>query len=320
MEKKIQTPDEVNQRYLKALEVFTSRLEKDYYILAVVLFGSLARGEAWERSDIDLFIILRDGVERGIRPHVWLVEEGINIFAEVMSRSRVKQMLEGTLQGSVGHSIQSQCKVLFSKDDSIRTWFEESDRIGERDKPFQLLSAVSKVPYPLEKAQKWFYAKHDLDYSFLWILHAVNILARVEVVLNGEAPGREALDQALVYNPDFFKTVYVDLINGPKTEATIERALLMIDTYLEDRAELLFQPVLEHLAEAGGTRTALELDTYFHKKVQHTHLGGVYDWLAQKDIILKVSSPVRLTRKSKVTVDEPAYYYDGQASGWGKVF
>ena len=320
MEKLIQTPADVQMRYQNALNAFTARIAKDYYILAAVLYGSLARGEAWERSDIDLFIILRDGVERGVRTHVWLVEDGINIFADVIPRSRLKQMLEGALQGSIGHSIQSQCKVLFSKDDSIRAWFEESDRIGDRDKPFQLLSAVSQVPYPMEKAQKWFYAKHDLNYSFLWILYAVNSLARVEVILNGEAPGREALDQALGYNPDFFGTVYIDLINGPKTEATIERALLLIDTYLEDRAELLFQPVLEYLAEAGGARTAIELDTYFRKKVQHTNLGGVYDWLAQKGIILKVSSPVRLTRKSKATVDEPAYYYDGDGSGWGELF
>ena len=320
MKKNMETPDDVQQRYQKALETFTTRVKLDYYVLAVVLFGSLARGEAWERSDIDLFIILRDGVERGVRSHVWLVEDGINIFAEVMPRSRLKKVLEGALQGSIGHSIQSQCKVLFSKDDSITTWFETSDRIGNRDKPIQLLNAVSQVPYPLEKAQKWFYAKHDLNYSFLWILHAVNLLARVEVILNGEAPGREALDQALEYNPDFFKTVYIDLINGPKTASSIEAALKMVDGYLEERASLLFQPVLEYLAEAEGVRTALELDTHFRKKVQHTHLGGVYEWLAQKGIILKVSSPVRMTRKSKITVDEPAYYYDGDGSDWGELF
>lgn len=316
MNTKIETPADVQQRYQNALDAFTARLEKDYYVLAVVLFGSLARGEAWERSDIDLFIIIRDGLERATQPHVWLVEDGINIFADVIPRSRLKHMLEGTLQGSVSHSIRSQCKVLFSKDDSIAAWFEESDRIGARDQPFQLLNVASQVPYPLEKAQKWFYAKHDQNYSFLWILFAVNALARVEVVLNGEAPGREALDQALLCNPDFFSAVYIDLINGPKTAKVIERTLLLIDTYLEERVDVLFQPILTYLAEAGSPRTATDLDTTFHKKVQHSNLGGVYDWLSQKEIILKVSSPVRLTQKSRVTVDEPAYYYDGEEPGW----
>jgi predicted nucleotidyltransferase len=320
MKTHIQTPNDVKERYHNALTAFTKRIEIDYYVLAVVLYGSLARSEAWERSDIDLYIILRDGVEGKVRSHIWLVEDGINIFAEIMPRSRLKQILEGTLQGSIGHSIQSQCKVLFSKDESIRTWFDESAIIGKRDKPIQLLNAVSRVPYPLEKAQKWFYAKHDLNYSFLWILYSVNALARVEVILNDEAPGREALDQALEYNPGFFEPVYIDLINSPKTEAAIEGALNMIDGYMEDRIELLFQPILTFLSDAGGVRTATELDVYFRKKVGHTVLGGVYDWLAQKSIILKVTSPVRLTRRSKATVDEPAYYYDGDGSEWDVSF
>ena len=39
-------------------------------------------------------------------------------------------------------------------------------------------------------------------------------------------------------------------------------------------------------------------------------LGGVFEWLARKGVIQKLSSPVHLTRKSQVTLDEPAYYYD----------
>jgi hypothetical protein len=46
------------------------------------------------------------------------------------------------------------------------------------------------------------------------------------------------------------------------------------------------------------------------KKTHVNFLGAVYEWLADHDIIEKLSSPVRLTRKSRVTVEEPAYYYD----------
>jgi hypothetical protein len=40
-------------------------------------------------------------------------------------------------------------------------------------------------------------------------------------------------------------------------------------------------------------------------------LSNVYEWLADKGIIQKVPSPLRLTQKSQVVVDEAAYYYDG---------
>jgi hypothetical protein len=225
-------------------------------------------------------------------------------------------MLEGTLQGSVLHSIRSQFKLLFTKDDSIAAWLEESAQIGERDRPFQLLSTVADMLYPLEKATKWLVAKRDLHYSFLWIMHAVNSLARVEVVLSGEAPGREALDQALKLNPDFFKAVYLDLIDGPKTEPVIAGALKQLDDYLVERAKTLFAPVLDYLAEEDSPRTVTDLNTHFAKKTQTHDLGFVYDWLADHGFIERLSSPIHLTRKSQITVEEPAYYYDRGPGDW----
>jgi hypothetical protein len=136
------------------------------------------------------------------------------------------------------------------------------------------------------------------------------------VVLNGEAPGREVIHPALKLNPTFFEAVYTDLIDGLKDRASLQRALDMINAYLEERAELLFGPVLDYLSEAEGMRTASELDAHFRKKVQSTGLFWVYEWLARQGIIDKVASPVRLTRKSQVTLEEPAYTYEGDPSDW----
>jgi predicted nucleotidyltransferase len=298
------------QRYWAALDNLTAKLEADYYVLAAVLYGSLARGEPWEKSDIDLMIVIRDDPQNRAPHHVWMTEDGINIFAEVFPRNDFKRALEGTLQGSVLHSVRSQFKLLFAKDESITAWLDEAVQIGARDLPFQLLRTTEGVLYPLEKAQKWLTAKRDPRYSFLWLLMAVNALARVEVVLNGEAPGREALDQALAFNPTFFKAVYIDLIDGPKTEACLQQALNAVDDYLMTRATQLFAPVLDYLAEADSPRAATEMSTYFHKKTQTHDLSFVYEWLADHGIIDKLASPLRLTRKSRVPVDEPAYYFE----------
>ena len=96
-----------------------------------------------------------------------------------------------------------------------------------------LLRTAAEVFWPLDKSEKWFFVKQDLNYALVWILQTVNILARLEVLLNGAVPGREALDQALKYNPAFFQANYIDLINGPKTEETIGAALEQINAYLE---------------------------------------------------------------------------------------
>ena len=60
----LQSKREVQERYQAALDSLVTKLKQDYYVLAAVLYGSLARGEAWEKSDIDLTIIQRDGLKR----------------------------------------------------------------------------------------------------------------------------------------------------------------------------------------------------------------------------------------------------------------
>jgi len=305
----------VRQRYQEALDALAADLEQDYYVLAAFVYGSVARGEAWERSDIDVMIVVRDGLER-LAEHRWLDVDGINVSAEIMPRGRFKRGLDGGLQGSVMHAIRSHAKMLFCKDASIAAWFGEGSQIGARDQGFQVMRLASGVVPLLDKAEKWLYIKDDVHYSFVWAMYTVNALARVEVVLNGEAPGREVIHQALKFNPTFFQAVYGDLIDGPKTRERVQQALDQINAYLEERSETLFGPVLEVLNQANGMRTAEELDAYFSKKVQSRDLFWCYEWLARREIIDRVSSPVRLTRKSQVTLEEPAYTYEGDPSDW----
>jgi uncharacterized protein len=306
----MQAQPHVLQRYQSALDRLVARLEADYYVLAVVLYGSLARGDAWERSDIDLVIVLRDGQERESRDMLWLTEDEINCHAWVVTRNQFKRSLEGALQGSITHSVRSQHRLLLCRDESIAVWVSEPATIGAHDQELQLLKVTAGVIYPLEKATKWLVAKRDLHYSFMWALFAINALARVEVVLNSEAPGREAVDQALKFNPGFFQLAYRDFIDGPKTETAIATTLERIDSYLLERAPRLFRPVLSYLADAQGPVTAAELSSYFEKKLQGEEMSNLYEWLARKGLIHKLSSPLRLTRKSTVTLEEPAYYYD----------
>lgn len=201
---------------------------------------------------------------------------------------------------------------MYTTDESIREYYNNVDQVGPRDRDMMLLSAAAAVAYNLAKAEKWLYVKNDLEYCFLWIMYSVENLARVEVLLHGRVTAREAIQQALELNPTFFRTVYTDLIHADKTRAVLQAALTSINCYFDNRQAELFGPVLGYLAEAGGVRTTSEINAYFAKQAQTGSLGGVYEWLADKGVIQKVPSPMRLTDKSSVAlVDEAAYYYDG---------
>ena len=90
----------------------------------------------------------------------------------------------------------------------------------------------------------------DLDYTALWLLYAATPLAQVEVISARQLVDREVILNALKLNPAFFRTVYTDLLNTPKTRKKVEAALDAADRYMAERATVLFRPVLDYLKEA----------------------------------------------------------------------
>jgi hypothetical protein len=162
----------------------------------------------------------------------------------------------------------------------------------------------------LEKAEKWLYARQDPDYCFVWLLQAVSGLARLEVTLQGEAPRREVLDRALAHNPAFFQVAYTGFVRGPKDRDSLQRQMERIDAYLLERAECIFAPLLDYLAEEGEPRSLSEINAHFATRLPHVELFLVCDWLAEKGILDRMAAPLHLTRKSQVTVEEVAFYYD----------
>jgi uncharacterized protein len=197
---------------------------------------------------------------------------------------------------------------LFTTDDTLRAYYEDAQKVGAHDQQMTLLQSGSFTLYRLAKAEKWLVTRKDVTYSFLWIMHTLESLASIEATLHGEVIRREVLQQALKLNPKFFNKLYGELIHGKKDEAAIQAALNAINAYLDDKLTLLFGPVLDYLKQEGRTCTTSQLDAYFKKQAQMHTLSNIYEWLADKGLIQKVPSPLRLTHKSQVTVDEAAYY------------
>jgi uncharacterized protein len=305
----------IKARYQLALDTLIGKVKQDNYIIAAILAGSMAYDNVWEKSDLDILLVGRS--EKVPDRSYYLIEEGVNIHAWLLSRSKFKQQIERALQSSFFHSYFSKSTLLFSTDDTISEYYRNVQHVGARDRQLQLLNAGSSVLPILAKAEKWLYVKNDPAYSFLWLMYMVAELATIEVIAAGEIASREVVHQALKHNPAFFQAVYFDIIAQPVDYAAVERALQMVNDYMKERTGLLFQPLLDYLSAAGGPRSASEIDSYFRKQLQNDTIGSVYEWLADQGVIQKIAHPLRLTEKSRVTVDEAAYYYDGEGRGTG---
>ena len=321
----MQSQDIIEERYHEAVDALVEKVQKDPYILAAIVAGSFSYAQVWEKSDLDMELIGRDAI-RPTQSFFSLVENGVNIHANITPRNAFKQRIEGAQQGSFMHSYFSHSTLLFSRDASIEEWYDKNgnrNNIGERDKQFQVLNVVASTLPSLLYAEKQFYVNKDCLTAFLSLLDAIQGLARIEVLLNNEIPTREVIQPALRYNPDFFNQVYTNLINCEKNETVIQNALDAINAYLDER-QFVFQPILDYLAEQEAPRTGTELNADLGRRL-HGESEGVPDfdeesldlvcqWLAWKGIIRQVAMPLNLTVKSQVAVEEPAYYYDDTGS------
>lgn len=295
-------------RYQEALDRFVEKVRQDPYILAAILMGSLSHDVVWEKSDIDMLLVAQEG--RDHEGGFSLTECGVIIHASLMPRSKFKRAIEGSLQSSFLHSALNKGRILFTRDETLADLFERGASIGARDREAQLLQNAVGILPALTKAEKWLRAKGDADYCFLWIMKSLDGLARIETILQGEVTGREVIHQALRHHPAFFRAVYTDLIHGDKSPGALDRTLTLIEAYLMERVPVLFKPLLEYLDEAGGPRSARELNHYFQNQMNLEGVDNACEWLADQQVLGRVALPLRLTPKSRVDVDEAAYYYE----------
>jgi uncharacterized protein len=295
-------------RFHEALDALVAQVRLDRAVLAAILCGSLSHDTVWAKSDIDLVLVTIDDkkVEQG---DLALFADGLNVHAMLVPRAQFRKMIEGSIRNSFVHSLLAKGRLVYTHDASIADLCSRLHEIGEKDTQLQLLRAATHALAPIYKAHKWLLTRGDLDYTALWILYAATPLAQIEVIGRSILADREVIPQAMKLNPGFFKTIYVDLLNTKKTRKNVEAALRAIDDYMAKHALELFKPVIDHLREVGEVRSCSEIEDHFRRNFDVGGLTAACEYLADQGLIGKASTPVQLTKKSNIEVQELAFYY-----------
>jgi hypothetical protein len=302
--------DSIQQKYTAALDALVAQVKEDRSILAAILGGSLSHDTVWRKSDIDLVLVTLDDRKIDVSD-LALYADGVNVHAILLPRAELRKTIEGSVHHSFMHSFLAKGRLLYTHDPSIADLCKRLQSIGTRDATVQLLRAATEALPPIDKAHKWFVTRRDFDYAALWLLYAATPLAAVEVIGAGLLVDREVLPQALKLNPTFFRTAYTDLLNDRKTEKKVKAALDAVDEYVASRAPTLFAPVIDYLRQVGDVRSSKDLQDYFKKNFD---VGGVItacEYLCQQGILVQASTPVQLTRRSNVEVQELAFFFAG---------
>jgi hypothetical protein len=303
---------ELRKQFTEALDELIAQVKADRSILAAILCGSLSHDTVWAKSDIDLALVTIDD-KKVSSSSLSLRSNGVNVHAFLIPRAEFRKTVEGTTRNSFMHSLLAKGRLLYTHDQTIADLCAALHQIGERDVQVQLLSAATHALGSIDKAHKWFITRGDLDYTALWILYAATPLARIEVIAARQLADREVIPQAMKLNPDFFRTIYSDLLNARKNKKIVQAALDAVDSYVAERTDILFGPVIEHLRDAGEARSAAEIEAHFHRNFNIEGVSSACEYLAARGLISAVSIAAHLTKKSNIQVQELAFVYLGEA-------
>src|SRR5437773_194526 len=301
-----------------ALNQFVERIAEDRHLLAIVLVGSLRMETIWQRESLGLWIIEADGVSRRLlsdgndeRIFRILVENGVNIHAEVIPRSRFKKMVEGASRTAFSCNFFAERRIVYSKDASIESWFKKANSLATKDQERELLTFSTWTIHAHRHARKRLDIKGDLELAAQETLGAAHSVAHTEIIRRGQVWEQDVIYRAMEGAPALFQTIYLDVLSKRKNRRVLSAALDAIDGYLDKHYQAHLKPLLGYLKKQNRVVPLSEVSDHFaSSQLYPWHLESACEWLERKGLLVKFSAPFKLTKRSVERVEEPAYSFD----------
>jgi len=290
------------ERYSKAVESFTEMVKDDPNVIAALLYGSLSYGTVWEKSDLDLELIVRDKSLKGSNRFYFINLDDIYTHVEISEITNFKRSLEKARGGTFYHSMMSKATILFTKDENLREFMDSARQLGRADAILTFISFCDGLISNLMRAEKWLNLLDDPLYAQRFIQALCPVAADMILLIENEEPTRESILRAVELAPEFMHRIYKIPYTTRMTSDEVRETINAVYDFLDSHIEWWSKPIVKFLSD-GEVKTA----SHIKKQIRAGTL--VLDYLAEKGIIERLTESVRLFKKSRLTVEEKAYVY-----------
>ena len=294
-------------RYKAALERFINSVKNDITVLAVIVWGSLAYDQVWEKSDVDIVVLVRD---QKIETSEYCIDVNGIIFNVHI---QILQKFMRSMERSKFDTAFARAKVAYTTDETITEFLTENQKMGADDIRRSFFSMACDLIGSMEKIEKWIKVKKNLPYAQHTLIKTSGQLAFMELVRRGIKANREAVVELLELDPDFIAPFYLRPMQGEMTEAELYIALDKMHDYLVTHLDFLIETAKEAMVE-GEMRTATMLSRFYGIS---THgIYHIFDFLTEQGIVIKVTNPIRITPKGRQVAEEVSFMMPPQSQGF----
>ncbi|MGE5591165.1 MAG: hypothetical protein ACM3ZA_11190, partial [Bacillota bacterium] len=227
---------------------------RDPTVVALGIFGSVVEGRSWDRSDVDLWLVLDEDSDR--HEAAAFLEQGAEVSLQIASRSNLRRLVERS-RGSPMCRALATTRWLWCRDAGTELLLERVRSFPEPWRGLRTLEAVDQIRARLDEAEKMLFLGEPLG-AVPKLADAFVHLARARLIGRGIYPGRDPVGQVIGSEPQLIQGLQ-DLTDGVlPVDERIEQAV----EYLDGATEPLAGPCLEALRPvlAAGPRSASQLE------------------------------------------------------------
>ena len=296
------------EKHMLAMNRFVDEVKDDPHVIALLLWGNLSYYEVWEKSNIEFTMLVQDKSAPAAK-YYYSDASGYRLDLHLMEVSKFKETLQQSRAGEFWHSAWGKGTIVYTKDESLLTFFEEARQAGKDDMVRTFIRFMDMMIGATVKAEKWITVYGNALYAQRFLHMAYMPAADMVLLRHGEEPTRESVLRAMELEPEFMRDVFVIPTTTAMTVADVRHTLAVIEAYLVKHMDWWSKPILQILGD-GEVKTASHIGRQSNSGPHYSGIGNrALSFLAERGVITKVTQPSRLFKHSKLTIDEVAYVY-----------
>lgn len=248
---------EYQNSYLEITEI----LKKNPNVISIFVFGSMVSGDLWEGSNIDLFVIYKDGFNK-IRD-IYSEVLDIPVHIKFLSKDSFKNYLKSAGKRDLIKNYLMSSKLIYSIDNEINELNQKVLYMIDKDKGRWNLTYLGNFYKEAGICKKYLskgsrYTAHEL------LIRALNNFSMLYLSINGYTVTKDSLNMACNLNDELNIRVQ-NLLYKEVTEDSIKALLNYMEGYLEFNIIKAAKEMIDFIKKENKYLSAFEIDnnSYF---------------------------------------------------------
>ncbi|AWK49736.1 hypothetical protein DIC82_00890 [Clostridium beijerinckii] len=290
--------------YQKSSEKLINILQINKKVLAIFAFGSIISGDLWEESDIDLFVVYKNGFDEVRDVYSEILD--IPVHIKVLDKDKFLALYESDGKKGIIRNLLISSKIIFSRDDEIENIFNKAKYSLDKSKKIWNLVYLGKLIKDIRITKKYIHNDNAFT-SYEVLIRSLDSFAKLYLNLNGYTVSKDAVKMATNLNNNF-NLIVENLFNKKCTKEIVQNTVDYIENFLDEYINEASKYLLDYLYKKNIFLSSYEIKNDELFKEFEIKIEDILKELFKRNLVMKDTKDLDLSFNEKL-VSENVYSY-----------